>query len=91
MSDLLKKFVAATEELSCKNKSMRERVYGAYFDHLRGIDPNDLPEHMQLIYESVEMRLISVKPPADIGVDEASYLAQDIIYMADVMRQQHKA
>lgn len=90
MSDVLNKFVEAAEKLSSDTTSMRERVYGAYLDHLSGINTDDLPEEIQVIYESVEMRLISVTPAGDIGDDEAIYLAKDILFMADVMQSYHK-
>ena len=90
MPDILKKFVEAAQKVSSDIPSMRERVYGAYLDHLSGINTDDLPEEIQVIYESVEMRLISVAPAGDIGDDEASYLAKDILYMADVIQSHYK-
>ena len=48
---------------------------------------NDLPTRVLIIYEAVEDRLKSIIPPFDIGYDEASILAQDILYMEELMQQ----
>ena len=86
MTDLLKKFSAAAETLKSDNSPVRISVYGAYREHLNDINPEDLPDNIQIIYESVKDRLTSVKPKGDIGEDEAGHLAKDILYMADVMK-----
>ena len=88
MTDLIKKFSDAVETISSSNSPMRKSVYCAYVDHLSDIEINDLPEEIQIIYGAVKERLKSVDPPGDIGNDEASYLAKDILYMADVLRAQ---
>jgi hypothetical protein len=85
MSVLLKKFSEAAKEISSEKKDVRECVYCAFVDHLSDINTEDLPEEIQIIYESVTDRLTSVEPPGDIGNDEAVYLAKDILYMADVV------
>jgi hypothetical protein len=90
MPDILKKFVEAAQKVSSDTHSMRECVYGAYLDHLSGIHADDLPDEIQVIFESVEMKLKSVAPAGDIGDDEAGYLAKDILYMADVVRSHYK-
>lgn len=90
MTDLLKKFSAAAKEVSSHRKSMVESVYCAYINHLKDINADDLPEEIQIIYESVIMRLTSVEPPGDIGNDEADYLTKDIIYMTEVIREHYK-
>ena len=86
MTDLTKKFSAAAETLKSDNKPVKISVYGAYREHLNDINPEDLPDNIQIIYESVKDRLTSVKPKGDIGEDEAGHLAKDILYMADVMK-----
>ena len=90
MADLLTKFTEAAKIVSSNKNQLRECVYCAYVDHLSGIDLDDLPEDIQIIYESVEMRLTSKEPAGDIGNDEADYLAKDILYMADVVKAQHR-
>jgi hypothetical protein len=34
--------------------------------------------------------LTSIEPLGDIGIDEASYLAKDILYMADAVQAHYK-
>ena len=89
MTDLFKKFSAAAETLKTENNTVRGCVYGAYREHLKDINPDDLPENIQIIYESVKDRLTSVRPKGDIGEDEAGYLAKDILHMADVVRKKY--
>jgi hypothetical protein len=91
MTDLLNKFSDALEVLSSNKQNMREGVYCAYLDHLSDINLNELPEDVQIIFESVTDRLTSAEPPGDIGNDEASYLAKDILYMANVLSAQFDA
>lgn len=86
MKDLLKKFSAAAQTLKSSAHPVRVGVYGAYREHLKDINPDDLPENIQVIYESVKDRLTSVKPMGDIGEDEAGHLAKDILYMADIVK-----
>ena len=86
MTDLLKKFSAAAETLKSNTSPVRVCVYGAYRAHLKDINPDDLPENIQIIYESVRDRLTSVKPKGDIGEDEAGNLAKDILHMADIVK-----
>ncbi len=90
MTDLLNKFSEAAKMVSSNKNHLRECVYCAYVDHLSGINLDDLPEDIQIIYESVEMRLTSTVPPGDIGNDDADYLAKDILFMADVLKAQHQ-
>ena len=85
-ADLLKKFTKAAKEISSVKKDVQKCVYGAYVDHLSDIDTDDLPEEIQVFYESVKMRLTSTVPPAKISDDEANWIAEDILYMADVVR-----
>ena len=91
MADLYKKFSEAVKMISSAEKSLQECVYCAYIDHLSDIDTDDLPEEIKIFYESVKIRLTSVVPPGDIGDEEATYLAKDILYMADVVREHYKA
>ena len=91
MPDLLNKFSEALKVLSSNKENIRESVYCAYLDHLSDIKLDDLPEEVQIIYESVTDRLMSAEPPGDIGNDEASYLAKDILYMADALGAQSNA
>ena len=90
MNDLLKKFSDAAETLKSNDSPVRVCVYGAYRDHLSNIDTYDLPEDIQIIYESVTDRLTSVEPPGDIGIDEAGHLAVDILHMANVVKAKSK-
>ena len=86
MTDLLKKFSAAAETVKSNSPPVRVCVYGAYREHLQDINPDDLPENIQIIYESVRDRLTSAEPKGDIGEDEAGNLAKDILHMADVVK-----
>ena len=86
MDDLLVKFSEAANIISSNKNPMRESVYGAYVEHLTDIDTEDLPEDIQIIFESVEMRINSTVPPGDISDEEASFLAKDILYMANVLK-----
>ena len=90
MTDVLDKFSEAAKMVSSNKNRLRESVYCAYVDHLSGIDLDDLPDDIQIIYESVEMRLTSTVPPGDIGNDDADFLAKDILYMADVLKTQQQ-
>ena len=90
MTDLLKKFSAAAETVQSNNSPVRVCVYGAYREHLEDINPDDLPDNIQIIYESVKDRLTSARPRGDIGEDEASHLAKDILYMADAVKSGSK-
>ena len=86
MPALLKKFEKAAKEISSKEKDIRECVYCAYVDHLSDIDTDDLPPEIRIFYESVKMGLTSTTPPGKISDDEANWIADDILYMADVIR-----
>ena len=90
MTNLLHRFTKAAKVVSSDNSPIRECVYGAYQDHLSNILPDELPEEIQVIYESVTDRLISAEPPGDIGTDEAGYIAKDILYMADAVQAHYK-
>ena len=91
MADLHKKFCEAAKMISFDENAIKQCVYGAYTDHLSDINAADLPEKIQIFYESVKIRLTSVVPPGDISNEEAAHLAKDILYMADVVRSFYKA
>jgi hypothetical protein len=86
MPDLLKKFSKAVKMISSEKKDIRECVYCAYVDHLSDIDTDDLPPEIRIIYESVKMQLTSTIPPGELSADEASWIAKDILYLADVIK-----
>ena len=86
MPDLLNKFAKAAKKISSEEKDIPECVYGAYVDHLSDIKADDLPEEIQVFYESVKTRLTSTIPPGKMSFDEANWIAEDILYMADVIR-----
>ena len=65
---------------------MWECVKQAYVDHLSDISTDNLPEEIQIFYDSVKLRVKSVDTLGHIDNDEASYIANDIMYMADVIR-----
>jgi len=88
MTDLLKRFSKAAKAVSSNNNPIRQLIYSAYNDHLSDINTDDLPEEIQPIYGAFTDRLSSTEPPGDIGNDEASHLAKDILYMTDVLRDQ---
>ena len=90
MPTLLHRFTKAAKVVSSDNTPTRECVCGAYRDHLSNIISDDLPEEIQIIYESVTDRLTSVEPPGDIGIDEVSYLAREILFMADAVQAHYK-
>ena len=88
MADVSENFSKAAKLVSLETDSKRKSVYAAYREYLSNIDVNDLPENIQIIYESMKERLISVEPIGDIGEDEAAYLVQDILYIADLMKKE---
>ena len=88
MTDLLKRFSKAAKAVSSNSNPIRQLIYNAYNDHLSDINTDDLPEEIQPIYDAFTERLSSTEPSGDIGNDEASHLAKDILYMTDVLRDQ---
>jgi hypothetical protein len=88
MPDLLTKFSKAAKKISSEKNDIRECVYCAYVDHLSDINTDDLPSEIRIFYESVKMRLTSTIPPDKISDDEASWIAEDILHMANVIRIQ---
>jgi hypothetical protein len=85
MTDLMKKFSEAAKAVSSSKTPTWECVKQAYVDHLSDINTDDLPEEIQIFYNSVKLRVTSVGSFGHIGNDEASYIANDIMYLADVI------
>jgi hypothetical protein len=91
MPDLLDKFEKAAKKISSsEKKDIRKCVYCAYVDHLSDINTDDLPEDIQIFYESIIMRLTSTVPAGKISDDEAHWIAKDILFMADVIRTHNR-
>jgi len=90
MSDLLNKFANAAKKISSEKKNIRGCVYCAYVDHLSDINTDDLPREIRIFYESVKIRLTSTVPPGEINADEASWIAEDILYMENMIRNRNK-
>ena len=90
MADVFKKFSEAAQMISFEENAIQKCVYCAYCDHLSDIDTDDLPEEIKIFYESVKIRLTSIVPPGEIDKKEAVFLAKDILYMADVVREHYK-
>ena len=86
MTDLLMKFAAAVECVASENQPYRDTVPKAYWNHLRDINPKELPEELAIIYEAVSDRLNSILPTGDIGNDEAGYIFEDILFMNKVVK-----
>ena len=85
MTELMKKFSEAAKAVSSSKTPMWESVKQAYVDHLSDISTDDLPEEIQIFYDSVKLRVKSAEASGHISNDEASYIANDIIYLADVI------
>ena len=85
MTDLLNKFSKAAKAVSSSKTQMWECVKQAYVDHLSDISTDSLPEEIQIFYDSIKLRITSVEALGHIDNDEASYIANDIMYMADVI------
>jgi hypothetical protein len=85
MSDLPNKFSEAAKAVSSCKTPMWECVKQAYVDHLSDISTDDLPKEMQIFYDSVKLRVKSAEASGHISNDEASYIANDIIYLVDVI------
>ena len=90
MTDPLKKFSKAVETIVSNKKPIRKCIYNVYRNHLSDINSEDLPEDIQPIFDALIDRLTSADPPGDIGVDEAGYLAKDILYIADALKALNK-
>ena len=85
MSDLPNKFSEAAKAVSSCKTPMWECVKQAYVDHLSDISTDSLPGELQIFYDSVKFRIKSVEALGHIDNDEACYIANDIMYLADVI------
>ena len=85
MTDLLNKFSKAAKAVSSGKNCVWECVRQAFVDHLSDISTDSLPEGLQIFYDSVKLRIISGETLGHINNEEASYIAEDILYMADVI------
>ena len=85
MTDLPNKFSKAAKAVSSSKTHVWECVKRAFADHLSDISTNNLPEELQIFYESVKLRITSAEAIGYIDNDEARYIADDILYMADVI------
>jgi len=56
MTDLMKKFSEAAKAVSSSKTPMWECVKQAYVDHLSDISTDDLPEKIQIFFDSVKLR-----------------------------------
>ena len=72
MTDLMKKFSEAAKAVSSSKTPMWECVKQAYVDHLSDISTDDLPEEIQIFYDSVKLRVKSVEAFGHINNDEAT-------------------
>ena len=90
MTDLLNKFIEAAKAVSSSKNYKWECVRQAFVDHLSDINTDSLPEDLQIFYDSVKLRIISGETLGHINNKEASYIAQDILYMADVINSGFK-
>ena len=85
MTDLLNRFSEAAKAVSSRKTNMWECVNRAYVDHLGDISTDSLPQEIQIFYDSVKLRIILVETLGHIENDEAGYIANDIMYMANVI------
>jgi hypothetical protein len=85
MTDLLNKFSKAAKAVSSNQFQTWECVQKAYVDHLSDINTESLPEEIQIFFDSVKLRVVSVAAVGCIDDNEASYIANDIRYMANVI------
>ena len=90
MTDLLNKFSEAAKAVSSSKNSKWGCVRQAFFDHLSDISTDSLPAELQIFYESVKLRVTSAEAYGHIDNDEASYIAEDILYLADMINQRVK-
>jgi len=86
MTNLLNKFSEAAKAVASSKTPMWECVKQAYVDHLSDINTENLPEELQIFYDSVKLRVTSAYTLGHLDNDEATYIADDIMYLADVLR-----
>jgi hypothetical protein len=85
MTDLRNKLSEAAKAISTSKNPMWECVKKAYVDHLNDIRREDLPEKLRIFYDSVKLRITTGETLCHINNEEASYIAEDILYMAHVI------
>ena len=85
MTDLLNKFSEAAKAVSSGKSDVWEGVKRAFADHLNDISTDSLPEEIKIFYDSVKLRVKSAEVFGYIDNNEAIFIANDIIYMADVI------
>ena len=85
MTDLINKFSSAAKAVSSSKSHTWECVKKAYADHLSDISTDRLPLDIQIFYDSVKLRVTSAEAFGHIDNDEASYIANDIRHMANVI------
>lgn len=86
MNDLLNQFSEAAKAVSSSKTHVWDCVKQAYVDHLSGIDTDGLPEELKIFYDSVKLRVTSAETFGYHNNDEAGYIANDIMYLADLIR-----
>ena len=86
MTDPLHKFSEAAEILKSGKDPVWECVKKAYNNHLKDIPMDTFPEILKIFYDSVKLRVSFAEALGHIGNDEAIYIAQDILYIADGLR-----
>ena len=85
MRNLAQRLSDAARIITSESIPVRDSIYLAFFAHLNDIDPDDMPRKFQFIYDSVKLRLTASIPHGNISHDEASHIAADILFLADVM------
>ena len=85
MTDLLTKFSEAAKSITESKSLMWDRVRKAYVDHLSDISTDSLPERIQIFYDSVRLRIFLGETIGNVNNEEASYIAEDILYMAEII------
>jgi hypothetical protein len=85
MTDLLNKFSEAAKAVSSCETNIWEGVNRAFADHLSDISTDSLPEEIKIFYDSVKLRVKSAEVFGYTDNNEAIFIANDIIYMANVI------
>ena len=85
MTELLNKFSEAAKAVSSSKHPIWECINRAYSNYLSDIRTDSLPEELQIFFDSVRLRVTTAKAFGYIDNNEAGYIAQDILYMADMI------
>ena len=85
MTDLSNKFSEAAKAVSSSKTHVWECVRRAFADHLNDISTDSLPEEIKIFYDSVKLRVKSAEVFGYIDNNEAIFIANDIVYMANVI------